>query len=70
MMFNRPCNAYIVDNCGNIIRAKVLECTMSSAYDMQPTMSVECTDIVFSTVKEMKDINPDVFQAMLEDGTI
>lgn len=70
MMFNGPCTAYIADNCGNIIKAKVVECTMSSSYDWQPTMSVECANIVFLTAKEMKDIDPNVFQAMLEDGII
>jgi len=66
MIFDRNlCDVYITDNSGNIIKGKVVECSMSTGYDMQPTLRVECTNIVFQQ-KSMKDIDPDVFQALLE----
>ena len=67
MIFDRNlCNVYITDNSGNIIKGKVTECSISTGYDMQPTLRVECTDIMFMQ-KSMKDIDPNVFQALLED---
>ena len=68
MIFDRNlCNVYVTDNSGNIIKGKVTECSISTGYDMLPTLRVECTNIVFLQ-KSMKDIDPDVYEALLEDA--
>ena len=67
MIFNgMPHAVYIIDGNGNIIKGRVTECSISTGYDMQQTLRVECTDIVFQQ-RSMKDVDPDVFQALLED---
>ena len=62
-----PRMVYLTDGAGNIIRAGVLNASYTMGLDARTTMTIECEPTTFIKKQELADIDPAVFEALLED---
>ena len=68
MIFNgTPKTVYLTDGDGNIIKAMVVSASYSMGMDCKASMTIECTPETFIKKKELADVDPAVFEALLED---
>lgn len=69
MIFNGvPKMAYMVDSNGHILSASIIDASIDMEWNGLSRLHLDCDSVTIRTVKELKDINPDIFQAMMEDG--
>lgn len=68
MIFNgTPRTVYLTDGDGNIIKAMVVSASYSMGMDYKASMTIECTPQTFIKKQELADVDPAVFEALLED---
>ena len=68
MIFNgTPRTVYLTDGEGNIIKAMVANATYSMGMDYKASMTIECTPQTIIKKQELADVDPAVFEALLED---
>lgn len=68
MIFNEaPRTVYLTDGDGNIIKAMVVSASYSMGMDYKASMTIECTPQTFIKKQELADVDPAVFEALLED---
>ena len=73
-MFNvTPRVVYMADGNGHVFKGSVREAIFSMDYNSSMTLQIECDGVTIRAVNPMrdmvsKDIDIDVFQALLEDG--
>lgn len=68
MIFNRtPRTVYLTDGEGNIIKAMVVSASCSMGMDSKASMTIECMPQTFIKKQELADVDPAVFEALLED---
>ena len=62
-----PKTVYLTDGAGNIIKASVTSASYSMGLDCSATMTIECMPQTLIKKQELADIDPAVFEALLED---
>ena len=62
-----PKTVYLTDGAGNIIKASVTSASYSMGLDYSTTMTIECMPQTLIKKQELADIDPAVFEALLED---
>ena len=68
MIFNgTPRTVYLTDGDGNIIKAMVVSASYSMGLDYKASMTIECAPQTFIKKQELADVDPAVFEALLED---
>ena len=68
MIFNgTPRTVYLTDGEGNIIKAMVASATYSMGVDCSAAITIECMPQTAIKKSELGDIDPAVFEALLED---
>ena len=64
--FGNPVMAYVTDGNGNVIKAVVKGCTLSTSVYAESEMHIECADPKVITRQELGNIDPHAFECLLE----